>query len=179
MAQKFRGGSGSVKTGRGVRVSTATRASFQRAAARIAAAAKRISADVGVGLRLIGEEIMLDVKASRPGHGVPVDTGALRASGRVTGPASSGATGQATVELSFGGAAAPYALVQHEVLTYHHELGEARYLVRGLERWRSGGKAALAALRHNAQAGIDAVGRGAGGGLRQGRDVRGRFTKGF
>jgi hypothetical protein len=85
------------------------------------------------GLRVVGETIMTDVKAARPGAGVPVDTGALRSSGRVTGPSHNG-----VVTLSFGGAAAPYALRQHEDLAYRHKLGEARYLVRGLERWEAG-----------------------------------------
>ena len=79
---------------------------------------------------------MLDVKASSPGHGVPVDTGVLRGSGIVTGPDPSGA-----VALTFGGAAAPYAIRQHEELGYRHTVGEARYLIRGVQRWEAGGNA--------------------------------------
>ena len=85
------------------------------------------------GLRVIAETLMTDINASRPGHGIPVDTGAMRASGRVTGPDTSGA-----VELSYGGAAAPYTLRQHEELSYRHPVGEARWLVRALERWATG-----------------------------------------
>lgn len=92
------------------------------------------------GLRVIGEEIMTDVKASRPGAGVPVDEGALRASGRVTGPEVRGS--RAVVTLAFGGSAAPYALRQHEELQYRHTVGEARYLVRGAERWARGSRPA-------------------------------------
>ena len=44
---------------------------------------------------------------------VPVDTGNLRASGRVDRPDTAG--GKAVVEISYGGAAAPYALIVHEV----------------------------------------------------------------
>lgn len=44
---------------------------------------------------------------------VPVDTGNLRASGRVERPAVG--NGKASVEISYGGAAAPYALIVHEV----------------------------------------------------------------
>ena len=88
------------------------------------------------GLRVIGETINTDVKASRRGAGVPKDTGALAASGQVTGPDPRG-----KVEIRYGGAAAPYALIQHENLEYHHTVGEARYLVRGLERWERGGNA--------------------------------------
>jgi hypothetical protein len=100
------------------------------------------------GMRIVGETIMTDVKASRPGSGVPVDTGALRASGRVSGPDSGG-----TVTLSFGGAAAPYALRQHEELNYRHPVGEARYLIRGLERFEAG-RGPQEALREVADAAI-------------------------
>ncbi|MGH9255471.1 MAG: hypothetical protein ACRD3C_13000, partial [Vicinamibacterales bacterium] len=65
-----------------------------------------------------------------------------------------------SVELSFGGAAANYALAQHEILTYRHKVGEARYLVRGMERWKPGGSSAMEALKANAQAGLDAVAAG-------------------
>lgn len=137
------------------RANVKTEASFRAAARKIKAAAKRVGGDVGKGLRLIGEEIMTDVKASRPGAGVPRDTGVLAGTGRVTGPTATIAG--PTVELSFGGAAADYALPQHEILTYRHKLGEARYLVRGMERWQPGGSAAMDAMRANAQAGLDAV----------------------
>lgn len=108
---------------------------LQATARKIEALARAGGEEAVSGLRVIGEEIMTDVKASRPGAGVPKDTGNLAASGRVTGPDRRGA-----VRLSFGGAAAPYALRQHEELTYRHTLGEARYLVRGLERWMQGGR---------------------------------------
>ena len=132
--------------------SNATNRSFQAAAIRVAAAARLLDGVVGSGLRLIGEEILTDVKASRPGHGVPVDTGILRATGRVDGPVQ-GPVGP-RVTLSFGGAAAPYALVQHEVLKFKHTVGEARYLVRGLQRWRPGGSAAVNAIALNAKLAI-------------------------
>jgi hypothetical protein len=118
-----------------------TRASFEKAAKKIELALLHVKRTTPHGLRLIGEEIMTDVKASAPGHGVPVDTGALRASGVVEQPEPF------VVELSFGSAAVQYALLQHEGLEYHHTIGEARYLVRGLERWRSGGSAAMNALQ--------------------------------
>ena len=136
-----------------------TTASFNRAAQRIARLAKALGPLAGPFLRGVGEEIMTDVKASRPGAGVPRRDGILAGTGMVDGPVD-GAKGP-VVELSFGGAAAPYALVQHERLDYHHTLGEARYLVRGVERWQPDGSAAREALRQNAQAGVDAAGRGA------------------
>ena len=114
----------------------------------------RAGGDANVsGARVIGEQIMTDVKASRPGAGVPVDTGALRQTGRVDGPDARG-----VVRLSFGGAAASYALRQHEDLSYRHTVGEARYLVRGLERWERG-NAPEDALRMQAKAAIDAARR--------------------
>lgn len=44
---------------------------------------------------------------------VPVATGNLRASGRVEAPQTG--NGRAVVEITYGGAAAPYALIVHEV----------------------------------------------------------------
>jgi len=134
-----------------------TRASFDAAAAKVARAARAMGGTLGTALRGIGEEIMTDVKAASPGHGVPVDKGPLRASGRVEGPSALGPH-KVRVTLSFGGASAPYALAQHEHLEYHHKVGEARYLVRGLERWQPGGSVAMAALRENMQTGLAIVG---------------------
>lgn len=57
---------------------------------------------------------------------VPVDTGALRASGHVQPAVWQGA--KVEVEFGFGGPAAPYALYVHENLTAHHPVGQAKYL---------------------------------------------------
>lgn len=132
------------------RAAALTKASFKAAGRRIEVLAKRTGAAVPSGLRLIGEEIMLDVKAARPGEGVPVDTGALRSSGRVEGPALN------VVTLSFGGASAPYALKVHEELDTPHTVGEARYLVRGVERWQRDGASVKRALTHLGRA-VDKV----------------------
>ncbi len=128
-----------------------TQSSFRAAAKKIMLAARNIGRTTPKGLRLIGEEVMTDVKASAPGHGVPVDTGALRASGAVDQPEPM------LIELSFGSAAVPYALEQHENMQYHHTVGEPRYLVRGLERWKPGGSQAMAALKTNADEAIKAA----------------------
>lgn len=94
--------------------------------------AARAAGDVTAsGNRMLGESIMTDVKAASSGKGVPVDEGTLRSSGRVSGTK--------VVRLTFGGAAAPYALYQHEVVGLRHRVGEARYLVRGVERAVAGG----------------------------------------
>lgn len=115
---------------------------FRSAARKIGRLSRTLKRAAPSGLRIIGEEILTDVKASRPGHGVPVDTGALRASGRATGPRSDD-----SVLLSFGDAATRYALKQHEELDYNHEIGEARYLVRGVDRWKPDRSVAIAALK--------------------------------
>jgi hypothetical protein len=56
----------------------------------------------------------------------PLDVGTLRNSGYVTLPQRAG--DEVFVEVGFGGAAKAYAVKQHEELSYHHEIGEAKYL---------------------------------------------------
>lgn len=107
---------------------------FAEMASRMQKAARKAGDFTASGVRMAGEAIMTDVRASRSGKGVPKKTGNLAASGRVKGPDAGG-----FVTLSFGGAAAPYALRQHEDWDYHHRLGEARYLVRGAERFAASG----------------------------------------
>lgn len=74
------------------------------------------------GLYRVGQQIMADSKE----HYVPVDTGVLRASGYVEPPTQSGSV--VTVTLGYGGAAQAYATVQHEDLSFHHTVGQAKYL---------------------------------------------------
>lgn len=93
------------------------------------------------GMMPVAQEILTDIKASGPGIGVPVDEGTLRDSGRVV------VTGPRTLSIVFGGAAAPYALVQHEVTTIRHTVGEARYITRAVDRYRFDGSSALRAIR--------------------------------
>lgn len=57
---------------------------------------------------------------------VPVDTGALRASGTVQLP-SAGPTG-VEVEFGYGGAASEYAVIQHERMDYRHTVGKPKFL---------------------------------------------------
>jgi hypothetical protein len=57
---------------------------------------------------------------------VPVKDGILRSTGHVDEPKIEGH--DISVELKYGGPAAPYALKQHEELSYHHDIGEAKYL---------------------------------------------------
>jgi hypothetical protein len=132
---RLRNGVISAKTGR----------SFLAATGKLKEARRRVGTAFSLfGARAIGEEIMADIKNSSPGHGVPVDTGALRATGQVT---VTGTGSRQHVMLSFGGAAVLYARIQHEVLWFRHKVGEARYLVRGMERWRRSTSRAWQALR--------------------------------
>lgn len=140
-----------------------TRRNFARAARTVGKYRGEVGRKVVPrGLRIIGEEIMTDAKASLPGRGVPRDLGTLAASGRVEGP-----RGDGTVLLSFGDAASPYALIQHENLSYRHELGEPRYLVRAVDRWAPGGSAALAEMRKESRRIAN---------RHRARDERGRFV---
>lgn len=124
---------------------SATRDSFEEAAEAFARLETEMEKATDKGLREIGEEIMTDVKASRQGKGVPVDKGTLRSTGTVEGPDPEG-----VVTLAFGGPAAKYAITQHERTDYSHTVGESRYLVRGVDRWRAGGSAAFRALQAQA-----------------------------
>ena len=60
----------------------------------------------------------------------PVRTGVLKGSGHVTGPIWHGR--DVTVELKFGGPAAPYAVAVHEGVDVFHKNGEAKFLERPL-----------------------------------------------
>lgn len=119
-----------------------TRRSFAQAARAIEERYRRAGQSIPSGMRIIGEEIKTDVEASRPGAGIPRDSGTLAGTLRVDGPEGP----RHEVTISAGGAAAPYALRQHEELTWKHPLGEARYLVRGVDRWVSQGRSVRAAL---------------------------------
>jgi hypothetical protein len=57
----------------------------------------------------------------------PVDTGTLRASGRVEGPVQEDAH-SVTFRMAYGGPAIEYALRVHEDLLMHHEVGQAKFL---------------------------------------------------
>ena len=71
-----------------------------------------------------GEEIMTRSKEEF----VPIDLSTLKNSGFVAEPRSDG--GGVVVELGYGGAAAAYAVVQHERLDFYHPDGQAKYLER-------------------------------------------------
>lgn len=117
-----------------------TAANFQRASQKLRAFGDAMRVPTRDALAGLGSEIMADAKDSGPGRGVPVAPergGKLRDSGRVT------VESDRFVRLSFGGGDIDYALKVHEDLDDHHEIGEARYLTRALDRWRARGSAAL------------------------------------
>jgi hypothetical protein len=62
---------------------------------------------------------------------VPVDTSALRSSGRVTGRGSNAAVPAANVEYG-----TDYAIYQHEALDWHHDEGQAKFLEEPLNTSR-------------------------------------------
>lgn len=76
---------------------------------------------VGAAMRAEAEIEMTEAKKR-----TPVDTGALRASGRVEGPRRFGR--DLTVYLRFGGASVDYAWRVHEDLEMFHRVGQAKFL---------------------------------------------------
>jgi hypothetical protein len=89
-----------------------------------AALRKRLEAVVKAAeaaLYQAGSIIMTEAKER-----APLDIGTLRNSGYVTLPRRQG--DDVMVEAGFGGAAKAYAVIQHEELSYRHEVGEAKYL---------------------------------------------------
>ena len=85
--------------------------------------AREIPDKTAAGLYEVGEEIMKNAKANY----VPVDLGALRASGYVERRQEGGTF---IVEMGFVGSSAPYALIQHENMSFNHTTGGPKYLER-------------------------------------------------
>ena len=83
---------------------------------------RQVRAAAASGLYDFGDRIM---KMSKD-HYVPVDTHALQNSGQTGRPETRG--DDVSVKLSYGGAAAPYAVYVHEITWYHHPHGQAKYL---------------------------------------------------
>jgi len=94
-----------------------------KGAKQLRAALKEARATIGQAtaraLYAAGNAVMTDAKQR-----APIDTGVLRASGYVTLPDPQ----SPRVEVGFGGAAAQYALIQHERTEFRHEVGEAKFL---------------------------------------------------
>ncbi len=92
----------------------------------------------GQRLYLYGEAIMTRSKRDF----CPVDTGRLRSSGHVQLPEIT--RDEIVVRLSYGGAAATYAVIVHEDLTVHHPVGQAKYLERPVLEMAPGAAAFVA-----------------------------------
>lgn len=71
----------------------------------------------------------------------PVDTGTLRASGRVEGPEYHGLH-SVGFRLAYGGPAIEYALRVHEDVMMHHEVGQAKFLETPVREEVGSGRAA-------------------------------------
>lgn len=76
-----------------------------------------------------GELIMTDAKRRTP---VSPGGGTLRSSGLVT-------SDDKETRLTFGGAAASYAIYVHEILTNYHPVGEAKFLENAMRQWEATG----------------------------------------
>jgi len=88
----------------------------------VGSAAVRVRAATAMAINDVALEI-----AAKADDLVPFDTGTLSASQKITPPTPR----TLTATISYGGPAAPYALVQHENLDYHHTAGRsAKYLER-------------------------------------------------
>jgi len=90
-------------------------------------------------LRTEGELIMTDSKQNY----VPVDLGTLGSSGHVL-PVHIEKGEELSVELVYGGAAAAYALIQHETEEFNHTVGEWKYLEKPLRKAVAGMRERLA-----------------------------------
>lgn len=101
-------------------------ADLARANARVRAAIKQAQADA---MRAEAEALLADSQLL-----VPVETGALKASGRVEDVRLAGDSSDFVV--AYGGEGIDYAIRQHEDLTLHHpQGGSAKFLERpALER---------------------------------------------
>lgn len=73
---------------------------------------------------------------------VPIDTGALRDTGKVL-PVEIDAAGNITTGIEFGSDTVVYARIQHENLEYNHPHGQAKYIEVPLRQYvaRRGGQA--------------------------------------
>lgn len=90
------------------------------ALAKLKAAGDDYRRRVQAAIVVEAEAIMADAKENF----VPVDTGALRASGHVVLPVGD----ELMVTMAFGGPAVDYAVEVHEDPTAHHPVGQWKYL---------------------------------------------------
>jgi hypothetical protein len=90
-----------------------------------------VKSALAAALNIEAEIIMSMAKAL-----TPVDLGALRSSGHVKAPVFK--RNKISVEIGFGGPAAPYAIFVHEDLTAAHPVGQAKFLEVPFKQQMSG-----------------------------------------
>lgn len=96
-----------------------------RIRSRIPQVSSEVRAAMAQGLYALGTDTMTNAKKR-----TPVDTGALIASGTTHLPQVSGSS--VSVNLTFGGAAASYAIYVHEMVHLYHAIGEAKFLEKAV-----------------------------------------------
>jgi hypothetical protein len=84
-------------------------------------AAKEVKENLATAL-----ETVMELKRTEVVRRTPADTGTLRSTVRLNGPTIT--TKAVSCSVVAGGARAPYAIVQHEDLTYRHTVGQAKYI---------------------------------------------------
>lgn len=89
--------------------------------AKIVAALQSMSGKAEAALYQEAERIMTEAKKR-----TPVEFGTLKNSGHVQPPERE--ANSVSVTMGFGGSAEDYAIVQHEDLSFHHNVGEAKFL---------------------------------------------------
>lgn len=94
--------------------------------ARLAAAGPRGVKAAAAGLYQAAEQVR-----GNSMERAPVDFGALKGSHYVTLPEIDG--DKVSVIVGAGGPAKDYAIVQHENLTFRHEVGEAKFLEKAVD----------------------------------------------
>ncbi len=99
---------------------------------RLKTSEKNAVRQLGRGVFVEAQRIMTTSKRDF----VPVDQGTLKASGHVDPPTVRSKTVE--VVLGYGGAAAAYALVQHERTDFKHTVGQSKFLEKPVRAARSG-----------------------------------------
>jgi hypothetical protein len=90
--------------------------------ANLMAVAREAPIELGRAMFEVSEEKIM----ARAKDLSPVDEGIMRASGFVELPKVEGNT--VSVRMGFGGASSDYVVVQHEDLSLHHDVGQAKFL---------------------------------------------------
>lgn len=82
------------------------------------------NADTKIAKKVFGvlKEVATEIKGVSQSR-CPVDTGTLKNSAVIKSDET-----KYEVRVGYGGAASKYALIQHENLNYHHDVGQAKYL---------------------------------------------------